>query len=396
MTHYRKRLRVGTSFDRKSLRTRGKIETESRHQNEPERLSARIAYLLESVPEIRIASKFAAFVSFLVLLATAYQIIVEIDNRKLEREIWRQSQITNAWSNLLRPVGGNTGKGDALNFLLSQNINMYHVDLSCRAVGVWEEECINPAIFSGVDFTTLTMDQTYNVFGLMFAGNSLIDTKPNNDPLVMTAIKFNSAEGERWDLSVPTSESLDKTLNQDSLDVYRHSFSFAGVFYDAYGLKQCNACNLTNAKIEGKLILESSNSLISGVKSLLPYQRLSVWSHHAHRAEINNPPLLLRTMENGVPVLAELEYQHINWCETLENKDLKCGINYEQATLGFPKDFQENVKLFTSALTHNNFVLNHQTFNAQITRPADCDKYTQLEVVELIAQGYDECSSDKN
>ena len=99
----------------------------------------------------KLVAGIAGVVTFLVILATAYQINEDITDRVAERSMRREEAISRAWERLLVCAAGNTGKGDALTLLFREGAKLDNVDLSCRAVGDWQEgRCNRPPIFAGV------------------------------------------------------------------------------------------------------------------------------------------------------------------------------------------------------------------------------------------------------
>jgi hypothetical protein len=88
----------------------------------------------------------AAVFGFAVVVGTAWQILNDSVDRNEER-------LDRAWARLLRPSAGNTGKGRSFQYLWSHGETLSNVDLSCRAIGQFNENtnsCTKPAIFSGL------------------------------------------------------------------------------------------------------------------------------------------------------------------------------------------------------------------------------------------------------
>lgn len=91
-------------------------------------------------PIVQLLAAFAALLGFGVVLVTAYQIGVDLEDRKSERAQRVDDAIERAWDRLLRPAAGNTGKGEAMTYLLERGISLNGVDLSCRSIGNWDRE----------------------------------------------------------------------------------------------------------------------------------------------------------------------------------------------------------------------------------------------------------------
>lgn len=58
--------------------------------------------------------------------------------RQAEAHSRIQSELKDAWRDLLKKAGGNTGKASALEFILAHTGKLREVDLSCRAIGFYE------------------------------------------------------------------------------------------------------------------------------------------------------------------------------------------------------------------------------------------------------------------
>ena len=73
--------------------------------------------------------------------------------RAEEREFRRLAQIATAWEVLLRPIGGDIGKGNALNTLIAGGQFVNNADFSCQAVGGFKDGvCVTPPQFNGLRF----------------------------------------------------------------------------------------------------------------------------------------------------------------------------------------------------------------------------------------------------
>lgn len=111
--------------------------------------------------------------------------------RRAEDDARRLAAISQAWETLLRPVGGNTGKGAALTLLLQQGQSIAGADLSCEGVGTWRDgTCLNPAIFSDLDLVGRARadgappdDEFMKVTSARFAGNTIAGLRSAYLPL---------------------------------------------------------------------------------------------------------------------------------------------------------------------------------------------------------------------
>jgi hypothetical protein len=111
-----------------------------------------VAHFFETSAVIRLAAVFAGLVGFFIVVGTAIQIVIDLQDRREEREARRQDSIDQAWTRLLAPAVGNTGKGWALTVLSANEMSLDGVDLSCKSIGRWDEptqKCIGQVIFDG-------------------------------------------------------------------------------------------------------------------------------------------------------------------------------------------------------------------------------------------------------
>ncbi len=71
-----------------------------------------------------------------------------------EAEFRKLAQIATAWELLLTRAGGDIGKGNALNTIVEGGSQIVGADLSCEAVGIFEDgTCISPPIYTNVRFS---------------------------------------------------------------------------------------------------------------------------------------------------------------------------------------------------------------------------------------------------
>lgn len=114
--------------------------------------------------------------------------VTQREDRQEERAARRLDRISQAWETLLRPVGGNTGKGSALNILLQDGQSLQGADLTCRSIGEWrDDECTRPAILADVELSWSEAEtggrvSIYDRFVLDrtdFSGNVFYDLRAN-------------------------------------------------------------------------------------------------------------------------------------------------------------------------------------------------------------------------
>lgn len=91
----------------------------------------------------------AGVVGFVVVVATGWQIWNDYVDRQEDR-------IDRAWTRLLRPMSGNTGKADAFEFLTLHRVSLSDTDLSCRAIGSFDASagrCAKRPVFEGLELS---------------------------------------------------------------------------------------------------------------------------------------------------------------------------------------------------------------------------------------------------
>lgn len=111
--------------------------------------------VLEGSPYVHLLGMLGAAITFLVVPATFYQLMVEFNHREEERKAQTEERIERAWTRLLARAGGDIGKGQALNLLLNESSSLRSVDLSCQAIGDWDPInaiCRNAPVFTDVTF----------------------------------------------------------------------------------------------------------------------------------------------------------------------------------------------------------------------------------------------------
>lgn len=117
----------------------------------------------------------AATVAFGVVLYTAYQIHVDLQDRGDERDERNADREARDLDRLLRPSGGDIGKGAALTAMFRREHVHLPKDLSCKTVGIWDSyrsTCISSPEFSGIDFHL--SDRSYRIItGLNFNNSDI-------------------------------------------------------------------------------------------------------------------------------------------------------------------------------------------------------------------------------
>ena len=109
---------------RESLRRRSAIEKVARGNKSTYFLIESAIASVETNPIVRMMALVGAFVAFAIPL---WQIYLEIPKRRAEAD-------ARAWQLLTAPAVGNTGKGEAIEYILGRGISIEGVDLSCRTM----------------------------------------------------------------------------------------------------------------------------------------------------------------------------------------------------------------------------------------------------------------------
>lgn len=137
---------------------------------------------IESSPIVQLVAMFAATVGFGVVMYTAVQIWVDLNDRAEERLQRRDDAIERAWSRVLRPASGNTGKGSAITYLFRNGEDLTGLDLSCENIGKWDGavgRCLRSPILTQVEIDGYTQPgvSEYDIRPVLIAGLSKIDLR---------------------------------------------------------------------------------------------------------------------------------------------------------------------------------------------------------------------------
>ncbi|WP_368187308.1 hypothetical protein [Aestuariibius sp. HNIBRBA575] len=116
------------------------------------------AHRLVTWMETSWGTRLAAVAGIWLILATLVGFWSEYTIRAEERaaraeeaEFRKLAQIATAWDVLLRPIGGDIGKGNARNTLILAGQSFSQTDFSCAAIGLYRNGvCVQPPVFSDV------------------------------------------------------------------------------------------------------------------------------------------------------------------------------------------------------------------------------------------------------
>lgn len=120
----------------------------------PPKNGHRVADYLERGWGTRIVAALGVWAIALTIFAFWGEMVVRREERQArteEAEFRRLAQIATAWEVLLTRAGGDIGKGNALNTLIAAGHEIQYTDLSCEAIGEFEDGvCVNPPQFNNV------------------------------------------------------------------------------------------------------------------------------------------------------------------------------------------------------------------------------------------------------
>lgn len=94
-----------------------------------------------------------ALLSLASIIMTLVQVQIDLSAQETERAVQQEERVERAWTRLMMPIGGNMGKGYALNLVLQDGTDLNALDLSCKNVGTWNEKtqtCEKPPIFDKI------------------------------------------------------------------------------------------------------------------------------------------------------------------------------------------------------------------------------------------------------
>lgn len=113
-----------------------------------------IARLIENSSVTRLLAAAGVWLFVFTLLGIVWEVRTRSEERvarQEEAEFRKLAQIATAWEVLLRPIGGDIGKGNALNTLISAKQIVRDADFSCEAAGTYiDGKCKNRPQFNNL------------------------------------------------------------------------------------------------------------------------------------------------------------------------------------------------------------------------------------------------------
>ena len=254
--------------------------------------------------------------------------------RAEEAEFRRQAQIATAWETLLVRVGGNVGKGDAINVILGVHGSLDGADLSCESKGREAYgSCLNQPIFTNINSknSELLRDRSQPIIlqsddhparleGIELRNIDFSGVNINGFYLRRSSIRdinFSNVEGTHFGFR-------DVEVSYNSLNVdeatsgFRCSYcSFENMLLPWQFLRNINATSLagstvlfppgTETKAEDSIF---RNSVIFSVPiEFGTEERTADEKYHLsyHDWKMNNLPLVLRAEENSETIEQSLQ-----------------------------------------------------------------------------------------
>ena len=214
-------------------------------------------------------TRIAAAIGIWLFGATVWALWADMQARTEERQAraeeaeFRQlAQIATAWEVLLTPVGGDIGKGNALNTLLRAGQSLHRADLSCAAVGEFRDgTCVNPPVYNNInafegDFEELLKDSAED--GPYTALSSVHFQGARINRLWADGFEFSPAlrgvEAFGWQLVSPSFDLTD--LRAADTQRLSHSAAAAGF--------TCSYCRIHGGRVPLDFVLGFTNSTLAG------------------------------------------------------------------------------------------------------------------------------------
>ncbi|MGB7318230.1 MAG: pentapeptide repeat-containing protein [Planktotalea sp.] len=191
----------------------------------------------------------------LILMLTFISIILggiaffwEMGDRREARGDRKAEAIDRAWTRLLAPAVGNTGKAEAMRYLNTQNQNMSGIDLSCKRMSAgqsWDEDlsrCSAPIALTRSDLS-----------GILLANANL-----NGADLRASTFSKGHLQGTKLRGANLHSTDFNGANLEDA--VFSRSNLYQAHFIDA---------NLTNADLSGSFLSSADFSRANGLASVI-------------------------------------------------------------------------------------------------------------------------------
>lgn len=159
----------------------------------------RMDKFIETHPASRLCGVAFAIIGGIVLIATAMQIYLDYGYRQEDR-------IARNWEVATRHLGGNTGKGEALSFLIANGSDLTGIDLSCERMGGVRKAmdgdeadersiCIRGAIVEGLKIPSGRTLKLWNLDGATLVGVNAAGSRIEDVELSTTRLSNGNLTG---------------------------------------------------------------------------------------------------------------------------------------------------------------------------------------------------------
>jgi Pentapeptide repeats (8 copies) len=194
---------------------------------------------------------FERSIALMTLASISFGVFVYYEEHKDRRE----TATTNAWSLITTPAPGNSGKRDALQYLVNSGVSVRGIDISCEAMkGNWNENrmtCQRPTFLEGLQFTPPNFAYV-DFFGANMDGANLSNSDLNFASLERAT--FRGAYFRNADLS---RAALYKT-NFERANLKNVSFQGSYAIGTSFVRANLTGSNFQDANISGADFSESS------------------------------------------------------------------------------------------------------------------------------------------
>lgn len=275
-------------------------------------IEAKLAPVMKAVG----ASNLLRLGGIVVAGLTFVMILVDIVDRADEREDRRGARIERAWARIQLKMGGDIGKGNAINTLIRADERVSEADFSCAVAGIWEktnisgkttvltdwdsEQCKDRPVFSGVDFRSLRGE-------LPKLSNSLVinATFDGTDPGSLRQVRFLSSSFQTSEFTYNTPGSLSfSDSNFTSAHLYEELLPF---------IEQSNFTDVViKASFHPELIKWPERDAMN------PFPGNWAWADHPARIERVERSSHIKANAPSEDLLVSEVYRNISFCDPRE------------------------------------------------------------------------------
>lgn len=206
----------------------------------------RVVYFIESNSYSRLFRFLISSIGFFIVILTAYQIIIDIEDRRIQRDGIKSQLISDAWNTLSTNNVINNGKSYALNYLSSVRSPFDGLDISCETLNLgWNSKkfsCERPPFLSGVsigEYSSLYPESYRTVHRIE---ESAIDLNNSDDEQISPIRNF--------DFFVPPDFNNERSI---LVSIYQVKLSGNAIYNSTF-----HRVSLNNANFDGANIVRSN------------------------------------------------------------------------------------------------------------------------------------------